>query len=209
MSLAIPTTETPDIRENVSWSEYLRMLDEIGDGHTRLTYDSGRLQIMAPSVWHDSTKKIVARLIEAYADFHDIDLIGIGSTTLRREELLKGLEPDECYYVSSPKPIYNPRNIDPDHVPRPDLALEIDISRPGINRENIYAALGVPELWKYGRMRVAYFELRDGMYIPAAQSLAFPGLPAETVNQMLELAEEKGQSHAVKAFRAWMAQKQG
>ncbi|HEY0796927.1 MAG TPA: hypothetical protein VGD64_14235 [Acidisarcina sp.] len=36
----------------MSWETYERLLEDIGDGHVRLTYDQGRLEIMSPSNPH-------------------------------------------------------------------------------------------------------------------------------------------------------------
>ena len=59
--------DSPDCKQfvlhGVSWELYQHMLREIGDGHTRLTYDEGRLEIMSPSGLHELIKKIVARLV--------------------------------------------------------------------------------------------------------------------------------------------------
>src|SRR4051794_16559865 len=85
----------------VSWAFYQNMLAEIGDGHVRLTYDTGRLEIMSPSTLHERVKTVLGRLIEAYADEMGILIEGLGSTTFDREDLQKGLEPDECYYVQN------------------------------------------------------------------------------------------------------------
>ena len=41
------------------------------------------------------------------------------------------------------------KEIDLDVAPPPDLAVEVEISRKALNSLNIYAALGVPEIWRF------------------------------------------------------------
>ena len=110
MTLASPPLPAPEIfappvrrsvvLSGISWKLYQSMLAEIRNGAVRLTYDHGWLEIMTLSPLHEKVKKIVARLIEAYADAEEIDVEGFGSTTFGREELQRGLEPDECYHVA-------------------------------------------------------------------------------------------------------------
>jgi Uma2 family endonuclease len=83
----------------ISWEAYEHLLDLFGDRRLRHSYDAGVLEIMSPLKRHDRAKKVLARLIESMALELDIEIQPIGSTTLRRRERRKGLEPDECYYV--------------------------------------------------------------------------------------------------------------
>ena len=85
----------------VSWRGYRTLLDEIGDGAAHLTYDDGLLEIEAPSKRHEELKKLSAALVEIALDVADLDYQPLGSTTWNREESLKGIEADECYYVQS------------------------------------------------------------------------------------------------------------
>ena len=55
---------------------------------------------MSPiSALRGRVKKTADRLIEVYADETEADIEGLGSTHFSREDLQRGLEPDECYYV--------------------------------------------------------------------------------------------------------------
>jgi len=195
--------------QNASWELYQSMLREIGDGHIRLTYDQGRLEIMSPSGFHEDIKKALARLIEAYADAAGIDIQGLGSTTFDRDDLQKGLEPDECYYIANAARIIGKREIDATIDPPPDLAIEVDLSPPGVAKQPIYAALGVPEIWRYdGRRLICLHRTVENAtgarYMPAEKSLSFPLLAPADLGRFLELALTAGQSAAVRELRAWM-----
>jgi Uma2 family endonuclease len=193
------------VLEDVTWDLYQRMLAEIGDGHTRLTFDQGRLAITSPLPIHEQIKKALARLVEAYADATDIAVEGLGSTTFKREDLQKGLEPDECYYIAHAAQIMGKEEIDLAVDPPPDLAIEVDLSKPGIARQPIYAAMGVPEIWKYDGTRVIPLHLIHDQYVPSDRSLAFPDLPMDPVDRTVRLALTQSQTAAMRSFREWLA----
>ena len=46
----------------------------------------------------DGSKKLLGRLIETLSFELDVDIRSGGSTTFKREDLDRGLEPDECYW---------------------------------------------------------------------------------------------------------------
>jgi Uma2 family endonuclease len=197
---------------NVSWEFYQSMLREIGDAHVRLTFDQGRLEIMSPSGFREAIKTILGRLIEAYADETGIVVEGMGSTTFSREDLQKGLEPDECYYIAHASAVIGKQELDLTVDPPPDLAIEVDISPPGVARQPIYASLGVPEIWRYDGRRLIclhrHIEQATGpRYIPAEKSIAFPQLTLVDLSRFIEVALSRGQSAAVQELRAWLRSK--
>ena len=198
--------DSPDrvVFDDVSWELYERMLQEIGDGHTRLTFDGGRLEVMSPSRFHERVKTVLGRVIETYGEAVDLTVEGFGSATFKREDLKKGLEPDECHYIAHAAGIMHSTEIDLTVDPPPDLVIEIDISHPGSIRQRIYAAMGVPEIWKYDGKRVVPLHLENGVYTPADKSLAFPDLPMDVVNHIVQVALMKGQTAAMKEFRTWL-----
>ena len=70
-----------------------------------MTYLEGSLEIMSPSRRHEVEKKQIARLLELFCLERDIPLYGYGSTTFRKEEHERGLEPDALRA--------QPRGVDP------------------------------------------------------------------------------------------------
>jgi Uma2 family endonuclease len=90
--------------KNISWKTYESLLNELGEhGGIRLTYDRGNLEIMTPSAPHEGSKKILGRFVESVSEELNIEIRSLGSLTCRREDLARGLEPDQCYYSLSQK----------------------------------------------------------------------------------------------------------
>ncbi len=118
------------IFENVDWEHYtdtLLHLERSGQ-HARVTYDRGRMELMTVGRRHEIIKKAIGRLLETYADEMDIGIEGVGNVTCRRQDLERGLEPDECYYITS---VYRGTDdvLDLTNNPPPDLAVEVEVTR--------------------------------------------------------------------------------
>ncbi len=78
----------------IDWQTYGKLLDAFGERPLHLTYDCGKLEIMTLSPRHERLKKWLARLIEAMCLELSIAIACFGSTTYRREDLQRGLEPE-------------------------------------------------------------------------------------------------------------------
>ncbi len=85
------------VMEDASWELYEKLLRDIGQRPIRVTYDQGRMEIRSPLPEHEKPKKLLGRMIEALTVELDMPVASLGSTTFRRREKAKGLEPDECY----------------------------------------------------------------------------------------------------------------
>ena len=205
MTLATPSAGERVSLTGVSWELYQHMLREVGNANVRLTYDEGRLEIMSPSGFHELVKKILGRLIEAYCDALGIPLEGFGSTTFDRETLRKGLEPDECYYIANAPKMIGRREFDWEIDPPPDLAIEVDISPPAVARQPIYAALGVPEIWRFDgeALTVHHLGLR-GKYQQRKHSRAFPFLPMPAILRFLKEREAVDETTLLHSFQEWV-----
>lgn len=210
------TTQLPPVRpeqhfvfEDADWSFYEYMLERVGDSpRVRINYDRGRLEIMTVSNLHEAVKKTIARLLEAYVLEKDIPVTGYGSVTCRSENLARGLEPDECYYVSTPAPpptTGTPGPLDLTSNPPPDLAIEVDVTRSSIPRQPIYGAFGVPEIWRWdGEQVVVLHRQADGTYVTGDRSACLPDLPMHRFNEFLRMAITQDQHTALRALRDWI-----
>jgi Uma2 family endonuclease len=191
---------------NIDWRGYEAMLRIIGDRPIRLTYDRGNLELMSPSRKHEKSKRLHGILIQAIAEELEIPCTGEASTTWRREDLDRGLEPDECFYFyDHAEQLADKEEIDLSTDPPPDLAIEIDITRSSLDRQGIYAALGVPELWRFDGESLRVFRLRDdGTYEPCTNSPMFPFLPLEDVVRLLKQGATMDQSRWGRMVREWV-----
>lgn len=172
----------------VPWDTYTRVMELFVDRRLRHTYCRGTLELMAPLKRHDHSKSLLGRFIETLAYELDIPIQSIGSTTLRREDLEQGLEPDECFYIASESVVRDKSDFDPERDPVPDLAVEVHVTNCSLNRLDVYARLGIPEIWRYDGRQLTIHRLRSesSKYVTIRASVALPWVVADQVSEMLE-----------------------
>lgn len=210
MLLELKQIEVPPgqrvLLQNVSWQEFERILEELGDRRAaRIAYDNGILEIMTPLPEHEANKEIVGDLIKALLEELDIEFLTLGSTTFKNQEMLKGVEPDQCFYIQNESKIRGKNRLDLSVDPPPDLALEIDLTSR--THPSIYQALGVPELWRFENGQLQINVLRNGQYEVSERGEIFAKLPiAQVISQYREQSRTIGRNAALKAFRQWVRQ---
>jgi len=192
---------------NISWQTYEILLAEMGDKRTsRLAYDQGMLEIMTPLMPHEYNNRLIHNLIVALAEELGLNLKSVGSMTCKRPDLLRGVEPDSSFYIQNEPLMRNKRDVNLTQDPPPDLVIEVDYTSASINRMSIYAALGVPELWRYDEPVMQLYQLQAGQYIPCTVSSTFANLPLTQIPQFLAESLVIGEIPAIRAFRAWVRQ---
>lgn len=195
------TPENRVILKGVSWSTFKALLADVGDDRAwRIAYDRGVLEIRMPLEEHEEPKRLIESFVEAIVDELEIELRSLGSLTLEREELTRAVEPDSCFYIQN-ESLVRGRNINLPKDPPPDLVLESDYTNSSVNKDSIYAALGVPELWRYQRQSLQVYQLVEGKYQKCDRSLAFPLLPVAEIPSFIEQSRTIGQRAAVRLFR--------
>jgi Uma2 family endonuclease len=159
-----PSLEGNVVLPNVSW-EILEHLDiALAQTGARLTFLDGNLEIMAPlSEAHETPKKTLAQILEAYMRFQGIRFYAVGSTTIGIKALGARKEPDESYCLGEPKKV-------------PDLALEITVTSGGIDVLEIYRRIGVQEVWFWQGGVISIYCLMEGQYELVSQSELLPQL---------------------------------
>ncbi|MEK0183849.1 MAG: Uma2 family endonuclease, partial [Oscillatoriales cyanobacterium] len=181
------TPENRVVLKGVSWSTFKALLADVGDDRAwRIAYDRGVLEIRMPYLEHEVPKGLIESLIEATADELEIEVMKAGSLTLEREDLTRAVEPDSCFYIQNEASVRGKRDIKlPEDLP-PDLVIESDYTNSSVNKDAIYAALGVPELWRYRRQSLQVYQLVEGKYQKCDRSLAFPFLPVAEIPGFIE-----------------------
>ncbi|MEN8447265.1 MAG: Uma2 family endonuclease [Cyanobacteria bacterium J06555_13] len=201
--IKVPEGQTLEIQD-VSWSEFETILHELGEKRsTRIAYSEGILTIVAPMPAHEVEKVCIARCVEVLLDELERDYTSYGSTTFKNEQMLKVVEPDDCFYIEYADLMAGKQRIDLSIDPPPELAIEVDlISKTQLDA---YLGLGVQELWRFddGQLRIEC--LRDGDYVEVSESPLFPGWPIkEAVARYVDQARASNQRKAKKAFRQWV-----
>ncbi|ERN41378.1 uncharacterized protein conserved in cyanobacteria [Rubidibacter lacunae KORDI 51-2] len=193
------------ILHGVCWSTYEALVRDLeSEPAKRLTYNQGILEIMVPLPPHEQYKKRIGRLVEAATEELGIELASLGQVTWKRQDLEKGLEPDRCYYIQNEPSVRDRSDIDPNRDLPPDLAIEIDHTSSSLDRLVIYAALGIPEVWRYDGEKLTIYHLFKGAYNPQEASVALPILSAEDVLRFLQARQRSGENAWLREFRQWM-----
>lgn len=198
-----PPPEQRIVLHGISWETYESLLKDHEDKSApRFAYDRGALEIMSPSPEHEMMNRRIASLIIAIMEETEIEAEDFGSTTFRREDLKRGFEPDTCFYIEeSAEQMRGKKRLDLDVDPPPDLALEIDITSPSINKFPIYADLGVPEVWRYDGKRLEVFRLEGGEYKAVSESLALPGFTGGELSKLIEEGKSMKRFEWIKKVR--------
>lgn len=193
------------VLEGISWQTYQALLKDLG-GHraSRLAYDQGILEITMPSDLHEIINRLLALMVTALTDELAMKIRGYGSTTLDREDLARGIEPDSCFYIQNVERILG-RKLDIKTNPPPDLAIEVDISRSSRRRFGIYSQLKIPEVWRYTQQNgVIIHRLQDNDYVECEFSPTFPIVSGALLWQFLQLAETEDDNGVIRALRQWL-----
>jgi len=173
--------------ENVPWATYVMLRDTLDSGALHMTYLEGRLELMVTSRAHEVTKTQIARLLELFCLERDIPLYGYGGMTFRDEQQERGLEPDECYCRGTDRELA-------------DIALEVVVSNPLVDKLEVYRGLGVREVWVYLHEDAKFrlFALRGSAYevIPSSEVL-----PELDLAQLVPYLLEPDQHVALRSFR--------
>jgi Uma2 family endonuclease len=201
-------TEQRTVLHNISWETFEALLRETGsDRGSRFAYEDGTLEIMTPLFGHENSKCNFGNFIIALAEELEIEIRSAGSTTLKQEDLKKGIEPDNCYYIQNELAVRGRETLDFEIDPPPDLAIEIDITSSSVNKFSIYSALKVAEIWRYNGSKLKFYELIQNKYVECDYSIAFPLVSASDVNNFIEQSKTKPEIALLKSFRAWVKQK--
>jgi Uma2 family endonuclease len=191
----------------VGWQGYQALLSMVGDQPVRLTYDREDVELMSPLFKHERIRSLLARMVETLTEELGIPLMSAGATTLKREDLDRGLEADASFYLGDLTRIRDTDNLNLDLEidPPPDLAIEIEITRSVLNRLGVYGALGVPEIWRFdGRTLRILDRQPDGSYREIPRSKALPWISIEEIARFVQLEETRDDTLWARTFRAWV-----
>ncbi len=202
----LPKPGTCVLIQNLDWKTYQKISEFFTERPAfSLAYDRGTLEIMASSRLHEKLGMLLARIIQILCVEFGFTYSSDGSTTLNRETLDKGIEPDHCFYITNEERMRERDAIDLAVDPPPDLGVEIDISGSSINRLGIYAAIRIPEAWRFDGAKLEVRQLNpEGKYVLAPASMYFPTIPLEEIAAVLLRRTKKDEESLMMEFRAWV-----
>jgi Uma2 family endonuclease len=204
-TLAQPFPINITILSGIQWDTYQNLVRDLeSQPGMRLTYDDGILEILMPLPPHERYKKLLGRFVEVITEELGIEICSLGSTTWTREDLHKGLEADECYYIQNELLVRGKDTIDLNIDPPPDLVIEVDSTSSSMNRLGIYAALGVPEVWQYDRDSLTIWSLVNQAYQPREVSAVLPMFDIVVLRSFLELSQTMGETSLIRHVRQWV-----
>jgi Uma2 family endonuclease len=206
-SYTLPLPAQRVVLQGLTWHDYIQIGNILSNRPAlRLTFNQGTLEIMVTSTEHEFYKTRLGRLIEILAEVFNRRIDPRGNMTFQREDLEKGVEGDNCWWIEHEEQIRAKLTWDPAVDPPPDLLLEIEVSR--MARMAIYAALRVPQVWCFdGKSLRVYLLQLDGTYLQAKESPTFPGIP---VAEIVDFLRPEKDYHTVQSeFRAWAKRLRG
>jgi Uma2 family endonuclease len=199
---------TAVLLRNTDWQTYSRVLRAFEERPAvRLTYDRGVLEIISPRLSHDEPSDFLGVLVYVLTEELGLTLKRGGSTTLRRRKKQQGLEPDRCYWIASEPTMRAVRDLDLRIHPPPDLAIETDVTNSSLDRMGIYAALGVPEVWRLEEPNLTFHVLgARRRYDVVTHSRSFPRVTTADLMRFLSLVGREEENTIIRQFRAWVRQ---
>ncbi len=193
---------------NLTWAEY-QHLQAVRDEHrpgVRLVFDGGRFEAMSHGYRHERWKCLIAVLVRSLLMGLRRPVVGAGNVTMDQEAAEKGLEPDVCFYIQSAARVQAilDRDLNFETDPPPDLAVEVEMTRGAVGKLPIYAALKVPEVWRWDGERLAFLHLTPaGVYAERPVSLAIPVLTPDLLTSYLRRAGTVDESTLCLELQAW------
>jgi Uma2 family endonuclease len=208
MSTAARKSATaPAVLHDIDWVTYSRLLRALQSRRRfRLTYDRGTLEIKSPLWEHENPAELLGCFVVVLTEELQLPRRAGRSVTLRRKRKGRGLEPDNCYWIASAGQLQGKKHLDLRVDPPPDLAIEVDVAHSSIDRMSIYAALGVPEVWRLTSKGLAFYALDSGRYSIRGYSLSFPRLASADLAGFLNQAGQIDGTAPVVGFRNWVRQ---
>ncbi len=183
------------------------MLAEMGDErNSRIAYDNEIVEIITSLMPHENSNRLIEAFVGLLCEELGLEVKSTGSLILTRDDLEKGGEPDSSYYIQNESIVRDKENIDLETDPPPDLVLEVEYSRPKVDKLSLYAAMGIPEFWRYNGTVLRVYVISAGQYTEVETSLTFPVVLVKQISQFILQAKQDGQMSTIRAFRTWVRQ---
>jgi|SRR5262249_517467 len=161
---------------------------------------------MSPTREHEQTNTAIALLVSTVAEELEIDFLSLGSTTYKRRDLMRGFEPDSSFYIQNLDAVLGKSTIDLKADPPSDLIVEVEVTCDSLDKLPLYAALGVPEVWRCDRGSLTILRLVGGAYGEFESSAVLPPLTIQVVSDFIAQSRSLKSTAWLKKLRHWVAQ---
>ncbi|MBW4668742.1 MAG: Uma2 family endonuclease [Cyanomargarita calcarea GSE-NOS-MK-12-04C] len=199
--------ETRTLLENITWQTFKAMLGDMGSKRsTRLAYDSKIVEIMTPLMPHENSNRMIEGFVVVLCEELGLEIKRTGSLTLTRDDLERGGEPDSSYYIQNESLVRAKDNINLETDPPPDLVLEVEYSKPRVDKLSLYAAIGIPEFWRYDGTVLRVYNLSEGQYSEVQISSTFATVAVKEIPRFIQESKKNGERAITHAFRVWVRQ---
>jgi Uma2 family endonuclease len=195
----------------VPYDWYVALRDDPRNGHLRMTYSDGVLEVMSPEYAHEGDADRIGLIVRAVASAFGIECLGARCTTFRRGQARTkrghGKEPDTSFYLANAPAVRNKGTIDLEVDPPPDLWVEVDNRVSSRGRLPVYAALGLPEVWRLRTRRgtLWFGRLENGTYVDIPESVSLPMVTPALVLALLDRARQApGETSWNDEMRDWL-----
>ena len=167
MTVAIRSAKINDTNctiQGVSWLQFESIEAAFSSVEgVRFVYLDGVLEIMTLSPEHEEITSTIGLLLEVYLRHSGIRFYKRGSATLGSRDLGGRKEPDESYNFNLKKDI-------------PDLIIEVVLTSGYINSLDLYARMGIAEVWYWEDGKLKVYDLEEQVYKNVKASRFFPDL---------------------------------
>lgn len=193
------------ILSNISWEIYDQFVEETIDQIVNpvLYFENENLLIMVKSAEHEFSNDYIVLFINLVCEEWQKNFGSLGSTTFRRDDLEKGFEPDSCFYFENESKMRGIKRLDMSVHPAPDLIIEVDITSLSTFRQHIFAAFGVPEIWRFDGEKMQILRLENDKYIEIPNSLTLPKVTPEILTDLIEKSETLSRLEWIGEVRTW------
>jgi Uma2 family endonuclease len=154
---------------DATWEDY-QALTRVLPPTVRLAFDGRDIELMVTSNLHEIYAEALGDLFKAIAGALGIAYFACRSASWDRPGIERGLQADNSYYLDPAKiqaaaAAERRQSSDLQDYPEPDLAIEVGLSPPKADRQSIYRALKVTELWIFDGTALTIHRLgKDGRY---------------------------------------------
>jgi Uma2 family endonuclease len=186
---------------NIPWDVYEILRNQPENRNVRMTYDRGLLEMMSPSHRHELVAYLLGRFIDAWTEERGLAVRAGRTTTFQRKDLERGLEPDNCYYIQHVSQVRDRDELDLATDPPPDLIVEVDVHSSSLIRLPSFAAMGVPEVWRWRKEQIHVYRLASDGYLPSDASQTLVGFPITAAAELLRERLASDDNALVRKFR--------